>query len=175
MRPGALVALLLALQALGPAAQLLAPVAPASLTLALNANDALCLLVGPSLPAAQFVALAVLRRLLEDGLYFWAGQRNGGSLARLGLPALQPAVSLPLLVLFPTAPLHAAAGAAGMRPAVFLAVDALACAVRVAALRWAGATAWAASLHSAALTCVAAVTMAQLARVAFAAPRVSLQ
>ena len=169
MRPGALAALLLALQALGPAAQLLSPVTPPSLTLALNANDALCLLVGPALPAAQFLALAVLRRVLEDSLYFYAGHRYGsGTLARLGLPPLQQAVSVPLLALLPTAPLHVAAGAAGMPPAMFLTVDTAACAVRVAALRWAGATRWAASLHSAALACVVSATIAQLAQMLLA-------
>ena len=169
MRPGALAALLLALQALGPAAQLLSPVAPPSLTLLLNANDALCLLVGPDLPAAQFIVLAVLRRVLEDVLYFWAGRHHGsGTLARLGMPPLQQAVSVPLLALLPTAPLHVAAGAAGMPPAVFLTVDTAACAVRVATLRWAGATRWAASLHNAALACVVAATIAQLARMLLA-------
>jgi membrane protein DedA with SNARE-associated domain len=165
MRPGTLAALLLALQVLGPAAQLLAPVAPASLTLALNANDALCLLVGSALPAVQFMVLAVLRRVLEDALYFTAGRRHGsGTLARLGLPPLQQAVSVPLLALLPSAPLHVAAGAAGMRPVVFFCVDTIASAVRVAALRWAGATRWAASLHSAALACCVAATIVQLAR-----------
>ena len=160
--------LLIVLQLLGPAAQLLSPVLPPILTLSLNANDALCLLLGHRLSSLQFVTLVLFRRVAEDCLYYAAGRLYGAeALATLGLKVSSlPASSTALLALVPSAPLHIAAGTSGVTPLSFVFLSICSTAVRVAALRWASLSSRLSThlrmLSQAALVVVAASTLAEL-------------
>jgi len=161
-----LLALLLALQFLGPLAQLAVPALlpryPLLLLLA-NANDALATLASPHLSSLGFYTAVLARRTAEDCLYFAAGRHYGQpALARLGLPQQSPAMSWLALALFPAAPLHLLAGAARTPPLQFAVVALLGSLLRAAALRRASVWAGAYLQHPALLIATLAVPLLQL-------------
>jgi hypothetical protein len=156
--PGAAALLVLLFTLISKAGEALAPrLAQSSplLLLALNANDALCALAGPRLPAPLYYAVVLLRRGVEDGAFFAVGWRHGdaaltsleraapgaasafrAAVARL---ASAPLLGLAALAVWPAAPCHLAAGAARTPPLAFVLVTVCSAAVRAAALRAVGA------------------------------------
>ena len=125
------------------------------LLLCLNANDVLCGLAGPRLPARLYYAVVLARRAAEDWTWFALGGAHGdaaldalarvapgsGAAFRRTLQKLadSPGLELVAVAAWPSAPSCLAAGVARSSPLAFLAVT-LACGtLRAAALRAAGA------------------------------------
>ena len=125
------------------------------LLLCLNANDVLCGLAGPRLPARTFFAVVLARRTLEDATWFALGRAHGdaaldalerafpgaGASFRRTLQRLarSPGLELAAVAAWPSAPNCLAAGATRGSPLAFIAVTLVSGAVRAAALRAAGA------------------------------------
>lgn len=126
------------------------------LLLLLNANDVLCGLAGPRLPARVFFPVVLARRTVEDFSCFALGRVHGdaaldvlqrafpgaGASFRSTLQRLarSPGVALAAVAAWPSAPSCLAAGATrGSSPLAFLAVTLVCGAVRAAVLRSAGA------------------------------------
>jgi hypothetical protein len=126
------------------------------LLLCLNANDVLCGLAGPRLPARVFFPVVLARRTVEDFSWFALGRAHGyaalellqrafpgaGASFRNTLERLarSPGFELAAVAAWPSAPSCLAAGATrGSSPLAFLAVTLVCGALRAAALRAAGA------------------------------------
>ena len=125
------------------------------LLLSLNANDVLCGLVGPRLPARSYFLVVLARRTVEDFTCFALGRVHGdaaldtlervfpgaGAAFRRTLQrvARSPGLELALVAAWPSLPSCLAAGAARGSPLAFLAVTLVCGAARAAALRAAGA------------------------------------
>ena len=125
------------------------------LLLCLNANDVLCGLAGPRLPARLYYAAVLARRAAEDGTWFALGRVHGDAaldaLERVAPGAVvafrrtlqrfaqSPGLELVAVAAWPSAPSSLAAGVVRSSPLAFLAVTLICGALRAAALRAAGA------------------------------------
>ena len=125
------------------------------LLLCLNANDVLCGLAGPRVPARLYYAAVLARRASEDAVWYALGRAHGnaaldalervapgaGASFRRTLQkfARSPGLELAAVAAWPSAPSCLAAGVTRSSPTAFLAVTLVCGALRAAALRAVGA------------------------------------